>query len=161
MSATSSHLRLEGYFLKELEFSINDEMEQFPEDTGNLKPLDLEVIDITRLLDEETGRWRCELLVKSTDERAYDFKIVMIGFFSINTELGPDLSKLIAESNCPAVLYSAAREIVATITRRSPYPGTVLPLVTFVKQPDKPSSSSAGAPDIKKKAVRKRKSAPK
>lgn len=152
MSATSSHLRLEGYFLKELEYSINDEMEQFPQNTEHLKPLDLEVLDTTRLLDKVAQRWRCELLVKSTDEQAYDFKIVMVGFFSINPELTPEISKLIAESNCPAVLYSAAREIVATVTRRSPYPGTVLPLVTFVQQPEK---SSEKKPPTKKTVKKK------
>jgi len=150
MSATSSHLQLEGYFLKELEYSINNEMEQFPEKIENLEPPDLEVLDSTRLLDAGSNRWRCEVLIKSKDDYAYDFKIVMVGFFAINPDLRADTQKLIAESNCPAVLYSAAREIIATVTRRSPYPGTVLPLVTFVKPPEKPTGTAEKPIDPKK-----------
>lgn len=154
MSATTSHLQLEGYFLKELTYSMQDEMKEFPQKRDNLNPVDLAVVDTTQLLDQKTNRWRCELMVESIDNQAYDFKIVMVGFFTVNPDLDADRAVLLAETNCPAVLYSTAREIIATVTRRSPYPGTLLPLVTFIKPPEKLKGKPKASANAPKKAVK-------
>ena len=138
MSAKISLLHLENYYLKELSYSIKDNLEKIPESIDNFEFVGLEISDTTTVLDATERKWRCELTVKSadadsTDGNFYNFRIVIIGFFNVNTDLQEDTAKMIAESNCPAVLYSTAREIIATITRRSPYPAVLLPLVTFIK----------------------------
>ena len=99
--------------------------------------MELEIADLTTLLDSDGYDWRCELTIKSTNtekKHFYDFRIVIVGFFTVDRSLKAETAKLIAETNAPAVLYSTSREIVATVTRRSPYPGTLLPAVTFVKE---------------------------
>ncbi|MCW5962233.1 MAG: protein-export chaperone SecB [Pyrinomonadaceae bacterium] len=137
MPATVSHLQLLTYFLKEMHYSVKDGLEQIPEDVESIEPVGLEITDIT-IPTNENSDWRCELTIESADSETesnpyYNFKIVMVGFFKTHPEMTKEHSKLLAETNCPAVLYSTSREIVATVTRRSPYPAVLLPLVTFVK----------------------------
>lgn len=76
----------------------------------------------------------------------------MVGFFKTNSALSKSDAQKLAESNCPAVLYSTAREIVATLTRRSPYPAILLPLITFVKFDERLSET----PKAKRKMLTKK-----
>jgi preprotein translocase subunit SecB len=143
MSATNSLLQLETYFLKELSYSIKDGLNTIPESVADFKHVGLEISDVTTLIDEEQYKCRCELIIETSESLSnegsfYKFKIVMVGFFTVNPNLSPDKAKLLAESNSPAVLYSTSREIIATVTRRSPYPAVLLPLVTFVKNVNEP-----------------------
>ncbi|HEX8396055.1 MAG TPA: protein-export chaperone SecB [Pyrinomonadaceae bacterium] len=152
MSATNSQLQLETYFLKELSYFLKDNLDTIPEPVAEISPVGLKIEDLTKLIDEQQRKWRCELTIKSSDaasgESFYKFKIVMVGFFTVNPALSAEQAKILAESNCPAVLYSTSREIIATVTRRSPYPAVLLPLVTFVKNIEEPKP--------KKRAVKKK-----
>lgn len=141
MSATISNLQLETYFLKEISYAVKNNLETIPAKSDKIEPVELEIADLTTPL-EENG-WRCELVIKSTDDDKeenpfYNFRIVMVGFFKVNADLPIEYAQALAESNCPAVLYSTSREIIATVTRRSPYPAVLLPLVTFIKAAEKP-----------------------
>jgi hypothetical protein len=62
----------------------------------------------------------------------YVFKVALFGSFSVAAEIEPPDSDLIAVRNGPAILYSAAREIVAATTGRGPYPAVLLPAVNFL-----------------------------
>ena len=140
MPATLSSLQLETYFLKELSYFLKDSLDAVPDKKTDAKTVDLDISDLTVPLDAKGYKWRCELTIQaknSEEKHFYDFKIVMIGFFAVDSKVEPERAKLIAETNAPAVLYSTSREIVATVTRRSPYPATLLPAVTFLQQPDK------------------------
>jgi preprotein translocase subunit SecB len=157
MSATNSQLQLETYFLKELSYSLADDLADIPESIAEINPVSLKISDLTNQIEDGQPKWRCELTVESAEtEREklsfYKFKIVMVGFFQVNPMLSPDEAKTLAESNCPAVLYSTSREIIATITRRSPYPAVLLPLVTFVKFAESLNEldTSAKAPKVTK-----------
>lgn len=146
MPATISHLQLETYFLKEVSYSVKNNLDTIPERISNIKPVNLEITDRTVPIEETENTWRCELTVKSADNEKdgnpfYDFRIVMVGFFKTHSDLKPEQAQTLAESNCPAVLYSTSREIIATVTRRSPYPAVLLPLVTFVKIDKKPKQT--------------------
>jgi len=142
MSATISHLQLETYFLKEISYAVKNDLYTIPEKVSEITPVGLEIADLTAPVDESDNAWRCELTIKSSDDDEgnpfYNFRIVMVGFFKVHPELPTDYAQALAESNCPAVLYSTSREIIATVTRRSPYPAVLLPLVTFVKVAEKP-----------------------
>jgi preprotein translocase subunit SecB len=156
MPATRSHLQLDTYFLKELSYSLKDKLEFIPERVSELKPVELAITDITTQLESNAQAWRCELIIESSsqgsDENSfYEFKIVMIGFFKVNPKLSAENAKILAETNCPAVLYSTSREIVATITRRSPYPVILLPLVTFIKTNFTSETPKDGKPDTESK----------
>ncbi|HBR56505.1 MAG TPA: hypothetical protein DEA22_03400 [Blastocatellia bacterium] len=141
-----SPLQLDGYFLKELSFYLKDELAKVPSKKTHEKTVNLEISELTLPVDKSGYRWRCELTIQSSNpEEAhfYEFKIVMIGFFSVDKEIDKKRAELIAKINAPAVLYSASREIIATVTRRSPYPGTLLPTVTFL-QPTKSAEKGDG-----------------
>lgn len=143
MSATISHLQLETYFLKEISYSVRDNLDVIPEKISQIEPVNLEISDLTTQVDETNTDWRCELTINSSNNEKeespfYNFRIVMVGFFKVHPDLPTDYAKALAESNCPAVPYSTSREIIATVTRRSPYPAVLLPLVTFVKVGEKP-----------------------
>ena len=154
MSATISHLQLETYFLKEISYAVKNDLYTIPEKVSEITPVRLEIADLTAPVDESDNAWRCELTIKSSDDDEgnpfYNFRIVMVGFFKVHPELPTDYAQALAESNCPAVLYSTSREIIATVTRRSPYPAVLLPLVTFVKVAEKPKQVKK---PIKKKSV--------
>lgn len=144
MPATISNLQLETYFLKEISYAVKNNLETIPKTAGEIEPVGLEIADLTTPL-EENG-WRCELVIKSTDDGKdenpfYNFRIVMVGFFKVNSELPTEYAQALAESNCPAILYSTSREIIATVTHRSPYPAVLLPLVIFVKVGEKPKTT--------------------
>ena len=154
MPATISHLQLETYFLKEISYAVKNDLYTIPEKVSEVMPVGLEIGDLTTPVDESDNAWRCELTIKSSDDDEgnpfYNFRIVMVGFFKVHPELPTDYAQALAESNCPAVLYSTSREIIATVTRRSPYPAVLLPLVTFVKVAEKPKQVKK---PIKKKSV--------
>ena len=44
-----------------------------------------------------------------------------------------DSVERLAKTNCPAVLYSTAREMLVTVVRRSPYIPVLIPSVTFLE----------------------------
>lgn len=144
MSATLSRLQLKNYFLKELSYFLKDSLDKAPGRKTHEKKIELEISDLTTPTGDSGHDWRCELTIKSTNpDKAsfYDFRIVIVGFFMIDPTVDLDTAKLIAETNAPAVLYSTSREIVATVTRRSPYPGTLLPAVTFLREPEEPKKT--------------------
>jgi len=147
-------LQLETYFLKEISYAVKNDLYTIPEKVSEITPVRLEIADLTAPVDESDNAWRCELTIKSSDDDEgnpfYNFRIVMVGFFKVHPELPTDYAQALAESNCPAVLYSTSREIIATVTRRSPYPAVLLPLVTFVKVAEKPKQVKK---PIKKKSV--------
>lgn len=161
MSATNSRLSLESYFLTELHYGIVDGLEMKPEASDKVVPIDLEVTDTTSLLNENERLWRCELTVKSaeptsTNNEFYSFSITTVGFFKVDPEWPEEQMALLAETNCPAVLYSTSREIIATITRRSPFPPLLLPLVTFLKSPEPAKKVKKPSGTVKKKLPVKR-----
>lgn len=136
MPANPSHLQLNRYYLKELTFLLRDTLETPPGRKTDIKTVDLDISDSTVPLDKSARKWRCELTIKSKsreEDNFYDFRIVMIGFFTTKAAMSAETARNLAETNAPAVLYSTSREIIATVTRRSPYPGTLLPTVTFIK----------------------------
>ncbi len=146
MSATVSHLQLDTYFLKEISYSVKNDLQNIPEKVGEIKPIGLEVGDLTTPIEETDNAWRCELTINSSNDEKdgnpfYNFRIVMVGFFRVHQDLPPEQAQILAETNCPAVLYSTSREIIATVTRRSPYPAILLPLVTFVKNLEQPKKN--------------------
>lgn len=145
MPATISHLQLETYFLKEISYAVKNNLDTIPDKVSEINPVGLEVSDLTTPVEEIENGWRCELVIKSSDDENegnpfYNFRIVMVGFFKVNPNLSLETAQSLAESNCPAVLYSTSREIIATVTRRSPYPAVLLPLVTFIKVAEKPKT---------------------
>lgn len=146
-----SPLQLEGYFLKEVSFVSNEEITEKPTELKKSENLGVKVSVQIDALDKENHRWRCSLTLDLKPDKeidsAYNFHLVLVGFFFVVKEYPKDKAELLAKTNCPAVLYSTAREMLVTVVRRSPFAPVLIPSVTFLEiektQPKKGESKSA------------------
>lgn len=141
----SSPLQLEGYFLKEVTFSLDEEIEEKPIELKKSENLGVEVSVSVDCLDKRKRRWRCKLTLdlKPKDETnpAYTFHLVLVGFFFVTKSYPKEKVELLAKTNSPAVLYSTAREMLVTVVRRSPFAPVLIPSVTFLEVDTKKSKN--------------------
>jgi preprotein translocase subunit SecB len=155
-----SPLQLEGYFLKEVTFSLNEEIEEKPTELKKSENLGVEVSVSVNCLDKKKRRWRCELMLdlKPKDEAgsAYTFHLVLVGFFFVLENYPEEKVELLAKTNCPAILYSTAREMLVTVVRRSPFAPVLIPSVTFLEV-EKKQLKSEKSKLAKNKTTRTRK----
>jgi preprotein translocase subunit SecB len=146
-----SPLQLEGYFLKEVSFVLNEEITERPTELKKSENLGVEVSVSVDCIDKRKRRWRCELtldLKPNETESAYTFHLVLVGFFFVSKDYPKDMVELLAKTNCPAVLYSTAREMLVTVVRRSPFTPVLIPSVTFLEVDEKKEK------EIKPKSVK-------
>jgi len=155
-----SPLQLEGYFLKEVTFSLNEEIEEKPTELKKAENLGVEVSVSVNCLDKKKRRWRCELTLdlkpKDEADSAYTFHLILVGFFFVLENYPEEKVELLANTNCPAILYSTAREMLVTVVRRSPFAPVLIPSVTFL-QVEKKQSKSEKSELAKNKTTRTRK----
>ncbi|MCP5487629.1 MAG: protein-export chaperone SecB [Verrucomicrobia bacterium] len=82
----------------------------------------------------------------------YTWEIEVVGFLTVDAEYPEEKVEALVKVNGPAVLYAAAREMVANITSRGPFPAVNLPTVTFVDElTTKTREKTRAAQNIKKK----------
>jgi preprotein translocase subunit SecB len=152
-----SSLQLEGYFLKEFSFALNEDIKEKPAEVKKSDNLGIEVSVLVDCLDKKARRWRCELTLdlkpKDESDSAYNLHLVLVGFFNISENFPEEKVEVLARTNCPALLYTTAREMVVTVVRRSPYAPVLIPSVTFLENETKTEESKPA----KKKAVKKKK----
>lgn len=132
----ASPLQLEGYFLKELQFALLDELKGVPSASAKYDAIGIKVDADTTPRDDDRLKWRCELTVESSSESdrmmPYTFRITFVGFFRVSKGYPAERIEIMARTNAPAVLYSAAREALVPLTSRGPYAAIILPSVTFL-----------------------------
>jgi len=87
------------------------------------------------------------LVVRSKEEKAanypYNFELIYVGFFKVIEEFPPERIEQMVRVNAPALLYSAAREMLVYLTGRGRMPGILLPSITFI-EPIKPAPKRVG-----------------
>jgi preprotein translocase subunit SecB len=131
-----SPLQLDSYFLKSMHFELKSGFDRVS--TGDMVPPDLEigVVSVERN-PENPAQWRFEVSLELPDEPdnkfPYTVATTLVGVFTVNEHYPEEHAERLARVNGPAVLYSSAREIVASITGRSPYPKLLIPSVTFIQ----------------------------
>lgn len=150
----ASLLRLEWYFIKELHVEWQSEFDA--SESLAIAVSDLSVDVVPNQNKEDPTRWGFEVSVTLIDKSGkrfpYIFKIILVGFFEVAKayyDHNPDSAELLAIVNGPAVLYSAAREQVATFTSRGPHPEIILPTVTFLPiggEGERPSKAQVAKP---------------
>lgn len=149
-----SRLALDDYFIKALSFALSSGFDQDKEEGSEVEPPDLKVR--SRLKHSKNKQWRCELKVELPGDPMgkfpYTFSLILVGLFTIELELSPDSDETLVRANAPALLFSAAREVLASISSRSGYPPFILPSVTFAydKQKNLPTSKIARKASSKK-----------
>ena len=110
--------------------------------------------------NDDPSRWMVTLGVhaKSPDEKPipYNVDLEVVGFFRVVPEVERGKVPLLVQANGAAILYSAAREYLLTITGRGPWPPIALPTTNFLglgKLPGKKVPTSRGTA----KPIRRRK----
>lgn len=132
----NSPLQLEEYFLKELMFSLADDLKEIPPKSANFDSMNIDVDADVEMRDSDPRKWRCEITVRSKTKKElkhpYKFSIAFVGFFWVIDEFPAERVEVMARTNAPAVLYSAAREALLSVSGRGRYPAILLPSITFI-----------------------------
>lgn len=133
---TTSPLQLNWYYI--VEFSCKQKKGyQRTDDLGRVvKVEDLEV-NVNNYVDKDNPlQWLFNLRVSLKEDAVqypYHFYIEMIGSFTVSPNWPEEQRSKLAETNGPAVLFSAARELLALITERGVRDPIYLPTVTFLR----------------------------
>ena len=132
-----SPLQLEGYLITELSFTAQPDFEyDLEHPLTTVQPADLTVeVALAEHQDDRLSR-NCDLSIELSDATGskfpYVFRTALTGFFRVRQHYPSDQVDLMFATNAPALLYSAARELLATVTGGGPYPSVTLPSVTFL-----------------------------
>lgn len=135
-SAIPSPLQLDRYFLKGLKFQLKEGYDRIGPLFRKFDPPDLEIgVVSAENVDDDLSRWRFEICLQlpcgPDDDFPYSIATTLVGYFKVDETYPAESAERLARVNGPAVLYSCAREIVATVTGRCPYPKLIIPSVTF------------------------------
>jgi preprotein translocase subunit SecB len=98
---------------------------------------------------DDPRRWKVDLTVSfhSVDEAnsPYTGTVSFVGFFAVEKTYPEEKVRMLVETNAPSVLFGSAREMVANLTARGPWPMVMLPTQSFYKSPDKSAPSAPAA----------------
>lgn len=146
VEAGPATMQLDGYYIRELHCAVRagyDEQAKFALGTGlHLQQSEIMLCPpITTNLIVEAGqnkkdpsKFRVVLQVESKDENEntpYTFDVHLVGFFSIRDVRPFDGLDIWVYRNALMVLYSTAREVIASATGRGPFPAIILPTLSF------------------------------
>lgn len=133
----SSLLRLDRYWLKSISVSENSAFD--PASTG--VPV-FESTTSRAQKAEDPKYWKVDLEVRTPEKnnsfQPYNVIVKLSGIFEVPNNLDWEV---VVAVNAPAVLFGAAREIIATVTSRGSFPAMVLPSVTFMDEAPKKDES--------------------
>lgn len=136
----SSPLLLKDYFTTRLSFSTQSQFQMGGDpDAGKILVSDL-TVDVKQSKQEDNPFQRNFYLTIGLDDPSGTkypcvFSISLVGIFEVAKEWPAEQIDILFNANAPALLYSAAREALATVTGRGPFRGILLPSVTFVPAP--------------------------
>lgn len=132
----NSSLKIRNYFVTSLSVKAN------PADDGAKMPLSDGVSTITKVETaqraENNREWKVALQINCTPAEsnvcAYTIAADLVGFFEVDKELNEEKIGDVVAANAPAILYSAARELILLITGRGPFPPFALPSASFIDE---------------------------
>jgi preprotein translocase subunit SecB len=142
-----SPLQLDGYFIKDFSLNLGDdfvdqiEFSQLPGYQLLLTkvithdPLTIDIkFDESWNIQDLKCRYRLQISSANDKNYPYKFKLELWGYFTLNMVPGSVNEEVVANVRVSAtsMLYSAAREIIVTLSGRSLYPAIILPAVSFV-----------------------------
>lgn len=163
---TLSPLQLQRYYLEEFACKANPDFNE----KGEGKPENFQVYFESGVNDKNSLQRRIRLTIEQKlgkdGKEPYSFKVVMVAFFEVAKkffdEKGAEEVDKIVNANGPALLYSAARELLALISGRGPHTNkdldVFLPSITFINfKPMKCPPEEEKPKEPKKKPARKAK----
>lgn len=141
-----SPLHLEGYYVEEFSCKLNETFRKktpigattgyhyHPDKPLKVAPTDFKIdAELSRKTDD-ASRIRYVLTISSAGRKErtpYTFRVSVVGYFHIDKQFPEEKADLLIYASAPSLLYGAAREMLATITGRGPYPAIILPTATF------------------------------
>lgn len=164
----SSVLHLEGYHLKEFSLELNEGFAKKtlfgawsgyhyqPDKAFKVEPVDFKVGSEIGTKIDDPYSLRYMLKIESTgrkDRVPYSFRISLIGYFHIDKRHADKDTSVLLYANAPSLLYSAAREMLASVSARGPYPAVILPAVTFLDDAEKLVQEEAKVLPVGRKQV--------
>jgi len=149
-----SPLQLDRYFLKDLRFELKEGFDGQRISVEDLTPPNLEIgVVAAQQNPEDPLQWRFEVSLELPDPPGCGFPYIvattLVGYFTVNEHYPAEQAERLARINGPALLYSSAREVVASVTGRSPYPKLLIPSVTFIQ----PGNDKTQIPDSQLKQI--------
>lgn len=144
-----SPLKIKNYFVTNFSVKAN------PAEEGAKIPLADGVNTVTKVETaqhaENKRDWKVALQINCTPVEnnvcAYLIAAELIGFFEVDKEMEEEKIGDVVAANAPAILYSAARELILLVTGRGPFPPFPLPSAHFIDE----------TPSAKKRAEETRK----
>ena len=84
-------------------------------------------------------KWMGQLELKQVQDKEvgcpeYTFHVEVVGFYEVSKNYPEEKAEALVRANGPALLYSAARELIATLTCRGPFAPVNLSTVTFIDE---------------------------
>jgi preprotein translocase subunit SecB len=150
-------LQLDSYYVTELHFAEQDHASF--EGESALTPADLNVEVGSGAHEENSLKRIYQLTIELTDEAKkklpYTFRVVLVGFFEISKDYPSEQAEVMVNANAPALLYSAARELLMLISGRSFSAPVLLPSVTFIQPFEKAGMTPGKASEPTKSANKK------
>lgn len=148
----TSPLLLDHYFLSDLHFSVNRKFK------GDKEPeLVEDQFEVQPNFERDKGcpkKWQVDLRLKCQLKAGvnspYAFSLEIVGFFRVAEGFPKEKSELLVKTNGSSILYGIAREIVRDLTSRGPYPGMMLPSVSFYESVKRTEIAPSDVPQDKK-----------
>lgn len=143
-----AHIQLDGYYIRELRCAVRadfDEEAKFAMGTGLhvqqsgimlCPPLTTNLVIESGQNKKDPSKFRVVLQIESNEEEEqtpYTFDIHLVGYFSLRDAKPPPFAGMELEMyrNAVMILYSTAREVIASVTGRGPFPALILPTLYF------------------------------
>ena len=145
-----SPLIIENYFVKKIQLELNPGFDRSNEPERSETEANIRVDLESEKYPEDLNRWRFELSVHSNEvspeDSPFTFDVILVGIFRVDESFPEDKADMLAQINAPSVLYSAARELIISITSRSSYSPILLPSVSFVPEAEKEAEKKETSP---------------
>lgn len=140
-------VQLDGYYIRELRFGVGESLAKrakFMLGTGlHIQHPDIITcpgvginfaVDFAQNIKDES-KYKVQLQVHSDQagkDDPYTFDIQLVGYFSVEDGVKPFPGlDVFVHRNAVMILYSTAREIIASVTSRGPFPALILPTLSF------------------------------
>ena len=158
-----SRMQLENYFVEELTFQVRQDYQPDSENPLKLSPSDLKIEVRLGGIKEDAFRKMCHLTVtlKEKLKKAfpYDFKLVMVGFFQMDSACSEDEVEVLLKNSAPSMLFTAGRELLMIVTGRARIQPLMLPTMAFL--PKLKVSKTSSVKDLSPKPKMGKKALPK
>ncbi|MBI5688310.1 MAG: protein-export chaperone SecB [Verrucomicrobia bacterium] len=95
-----------------------------------------------------------ELKSPAGKKASYTGHIDLVGLFRINDQWPAEKIEKLVRVNGPSILYGAARELVANLTARGPWPMVMLPTLSFFTPANEPAPQRQVTPETSREATK-------